>query len=63
MNGEEKKPKKGVKKQFFGCVLLFLGLLNSMLALKAGLEPDYFNYFIVLTGGVFLAAGIWQARS
>ncbi|HHL39069.1 MAG TPA: hypothetical protein ENJ37_01045 [Deltaproteobacteria bacterium] len=59
----EEGPKRGVKKQFFGCVLLVLGLLNTMLTLKLGLEPDPFNYLLVLGGAIFLGAGIWQGRN
>ncbi|MFQ5735579.1 MAG: hypothetical protein ACE5GY_01805 [Thermodesulfobacteriota bacterium] len=54
--------KKGAGKQFFGCVLLSLGLLNTMLTIKGGLEPDFFNYLLMLSGILFLATGIWQAR-
>ncbi len=53
---------RGVKKQFFGVVLLSLGLLNTMLSLKTGIEPDVFNYFLVLAGAIILSVGIWQAR-
>ncbi|MBI5643415.1 MAG: hypothetical protein HY954_08075 [Deltaproteobacteria bacterium] len=54
--------KKGAGKQFFGCVLLGLGLLNTLLTLKAGLSPDIFNYALMISGAVFLSAGIWQGR-
>lgn len=57
------KPKKGAGKQFFGVVLLSLGLLNSMLTLKAGLEPDWFIYLLMGGGAAFLATGIWQSRN
>lgn len=56
------KPKKGVIKQFLGCVLLSLGLLNTMLTLKAGIAPDLFNYFLIISGSVSLGAGLWQSR-
>lgn len=56
------KPKKGVKKQFFGVVLISLGLLNTMLTMKASLEPDWFNYMLVVFGAAFLAVGAWQSR-
>ena len=48
--------------QFFGCVLLSLGLLNTMLTIKGGLEPDLFNYLMVISGSLLLATGVWQAR-
>lgn len=49
-------------KQFFGCVLFFLGLLNTMLTFKGGLEPDPFNYLLMLSGAVILVIGAWQSR-
>ncbi len=56
------KPRRGVKKQMFGCVLLFLGVLNTMLTFKANLDPDPFNTFLLVAGAATLAVGIWQAR-
>ena len=56
------KRRKGAGMQFFGCVLLSLGLLNTMLTIKGGLEPDLFNYLMVVSGSLLLAAGVWQAR-
>lgn len=58
----ETKPGKGVIKQFLGCVLLSLGLLNTMLTLKAGIAPDLFNYLLIISGSVSLGTGLWQAR-
>ena len=52
----------GALKQFFGCVLFFLGLLNTMLTFKGGFEPDPFNYLLMLSGAVILAIGVWQSR-
>lgn len=70
MDGEEEKteetmgrPKKGVILQFFGCVLLSLGLLNTMLTLKASLEPHWFNYALLGSGAVFLSIGVWRSRT
>ncbi len=54
---------KGAGKQFFGCVLLSLGLLNTMLTIKGGLEPDFFNYLLVVSGALLLGTGIWQGRA
>ncbi len=56
------KPRRGVKKQFFGSVLVSLGLLNTMLSLKVGIEPDWFNYVLIIAGLVVLFVGIWQGR-
>ncbi len=63
MEGKETiKKKRGAGAQFFGCVLLSVGLLNTMLTIKGGLEPDLFNYLIMVGGSLLLGAGIWQAR-
>ncbi|MBI1913095.1 MAG: hypothetical protein HYS21_14000 [Deltaproteobacteria bacterium] len=59
----EFKPKKGIKRQFFGCVLLSLGFLNTLLSVRAGVEPGWFNYLMIIFGSIFLGTGIWQARS
>lgn len=56
------RSKKGVIFQLFGVVLFSLGFLNTMLALKGGLEPDRFNYILIILGGVFIASGVWQSR-
>jgi hypothetical protein len=59
---EALRPGKGAIKQFIGCVLLFLGLLNTMLTLKGAMEPDPFNYLLIVSGAVILGIGIWQSR-
>jgi hypothetical protein len=46
---EAVRPGKGAIKQFIGCVLLFLGGLNTMLTLKGAMEPDPFNYFLMVS--------------
>jgi len=56
------KRRKGASMQFFGCVLLSLGLLNTMLAIKGGLEPDLFSYLMAVSGSILLATGVWQAK-
>lgn len=56
------RSKKGVIFQLFGVVLFSLGFLNTMLTLKGGLEPDGFNYILIVLGGVFIASGVWQSR-
>ena len=56
------KRRKGAGMQFFGCVLLSLGLLNTMLSIKGGLAPALFNYLLVVSGSLLLAAGVWQSR-
>lgn len=54
--------KKGSMLQFGGCVLLSLGLLNILLALKSGSGVDSFYFAISAVGAVSLAAGLWRAR-
>jgi hypothetical protein len=49
----------GALKQFFGCVLLSLGLLNTMLAFKAGLGQDFFNFLLIFSGVLIIAMGVW----
>lgn len=52
------KPRKGAALQVIGCVLLFLGLLNTMLSMKGGTEADYLNYIFIICGSVMLLSGI-----
>lgn len=56
------KTNKGVITRFFGVVLLSLGLLNTMLTMKGNLEPDWFNYLLILAGAVFMIAGVLKSR-
>lgn len=60
--GKTARSRKGVILQLFGVVLFSLGLLNTMLTLKGGLEPDRFNYILIILGVVFIASGVWQSR-
>jgi hypothetical protein len=55
--------RKGPLLQFAGCVLLSLGLLNILLALKSGSTPDIFFYAISAIGGASLLTGLWRSRS
>lgn len=59
---EKRGGRAGALKQFFGCVLFFLGLLNTMLTFKGGLETDPFNYLLMLSGALILSIGVWQSR-
>jgi len=63
--GSEKTGKSpiGVMAQFLGVVFFSLGLLNTMLTMKGGLEPDIFNYILIILGAVFIGAGVWRSRS
>ena len=55
--------RKGALEQFAGCVLLSLGLLNILLALKSGDQPDIFPYALCAIGATSLLAGLWRQRS
>jgi hypothetical protein len=60
--GDGSMPRRGVVKQFFGCVLLSLGLLDLMLTLKSGIEADWFIYLLLSAGAGLLSVGVWQYR-
>ncbi|MBI5492054.1 MAG: hypothetical protein HY893_03885 [Deltaproteobacteria bacterium] len=53
--------KKGVKSRMFGCVLLGLGILNTMLSLKGGLAPGLFDFSLILSGSILLISGVFRA--
>ncbi|MCC6502265.1 MAG: hypothetical protein IT362_03895 [Deltaproteobacteria bacterium] len=55
--------RKGALEQFAGCVLLSLGLLNILLALKSGSPPDIFSYALSAIGATSLLTGLWRARN
>jgi len=55
--------RKGALEQFAGCILLSLGLLNILLALKSGDQPDIFPYALSTIGVISLLAGLWRAKS
>ncbi len=60
--GKRARHGKGAIPQFFGVVLFSLGLLNTMLTMKGGIEPDRFNYILIILGGVFIGSGAWLSR-
>ncbi len=62
MRSDGINPKRGVKSRLFGCVLLGLGILNTMLSLKGGLAPDLFNFLLIVSGGILLGSGVWRSR-
>ncbi len=45
--------KKGVKTKLFGVILIFLGILNSMLSWRGGLTLSSF-YVLLIAAGIFL---------
>lgn len=58
---EKSEGKKGAVLQAIGCVLLFLGLLNTLLSVKGGFETNYLNPVFMLTGALALIAGIHRS--
>ena len=54
--------KAGVKRQFFGCVLLCLGILDVMFDMKTGSGADFFTITLVATGAIILASGIISSK-
>lgn len=55
-------PKRGVKKRIFGSVLFFLGILNTLLSLKADVEVQGLYLILIVTGIILFAYGLWQDR-
>ncbi len=54
----------GVKRQLLGAVLLSLGLLNCLLALKAEqFLLERYNLAILCSGAVLLLTGLWARRA
>lgn len=49
--------KKGVGLKAFGSVLFFLGILNMMFSLKAGLKPPGFYTFMIIAGIIIVFIG------
>ncbi len=68
MNNEKKdktnsaKRQKGVGWRFFGAVLLFTGLLNTMITLKGNLPSDPFNYVLLISGTFLMLLGYLRNR-
>ncbi|MBI3754234.1 MAG: hypothetical protein HY266_09400 [Deltaproteobacteria bacterium] len=59
---EEIKPKRGVGLRVFGSVLFFLGMINIMFSLKAGIEISEFYIYMMGGGIIFFAIGLWRNR-
>lgn len=55
-------PKRGVKKRIFGSVLFFLGILNTLLSIKADVEVQGLYPIMIVTGIILFAYGLWQGR-
>lgn len=62
---ENIKPKRGAGRQFFGCVLLSLAILNGALAVKGGAADGNghaFIYLLAAAGIAFLISGLAASR-
>lgn len=55
-------PRRGVKKRIFGSVLFFLGMLNTLLSIKAGVEVQGLYLILIVTGIILFIYGLWQGR-
>ena len=49
------QPKKGVKTRLLGVILIFIGMLDTLLALRGGFAANY-SYIFFITFGVALYA-------
>ena len=54
----KKRGVRGIKRRILGVSLLSVGLLNTMLTLKAGTAPDSLNYIIVGAGIFIFCSGL-----
>ncbi|MBI3397699.1 MAG: hypothetical protein HY026_00415 [Deltaproteobacteria bacterium] len=50
-------PKRGIGLRIFGSVLFFLGTLNIMFSMKAGLETQNFYIFLIVAGVIIFVIG------
>ena len=57
------RPKRGVGLKAFGSILFFLGILNIMFSLKAGIEIQEFYIFLMAAGAIFFILGLWRSRA
>ena len=57
------RPKRGVGLRAFGSILFFLGILNIMFSLKAGVEIQGFYIFLIAAGAIFFTIGLWRNRA
>jgi hypothetical protein len=61
---EKHEIRKGVKTKLFGVILIFLGILDSMLAWRGGLAVNDF-YLLLFVSGVllYIVGAIRQGQS
>lgn len=58
----EPRPRKGVKTKLMGVVLVFLGLMDSMLSWRGGVELSDFYLLLIAAGlGLYLVGSIRDA--
>ena len=55
-------PKKGAPAKFIGAALVSLGLLNTLLTVRANESPDTLYIVMAVVGALLIAAGTWRAR-
>ncbi|MDP6350855.1 MAG: hypothetical protein QF926_02005 [Alphaproteobacteria bacterium] len=56
--------KAGVKTKLFGVVLIFVGLMNSLLSWRGGLAVDGFHVVLIGAGlSLYLIGSIRQGRA
>ena len=48
--------------EFFGAVILILGVLNMMLTLRGGLGSDPLNYIFIGVGILTISFGLFKRR-
>ncbi len=52
------KSPRGLKKKIFGSMLFFLGALDTMLAVKAGISVETFYLFLMIAGVLLFTYGL-----
>lgn len=57
------RPKRAVGLRVFGSILFFLGVVNIMFSLKAGIEIQGFYILMIAAGIILFAAGSWRNRT
>lgn len=57
------RPKRAVGLRVFGSILVFLGMLNIMFSLKAGIEVQVFYIIMIAAGTILFVIGLWRNRN
>ena len=53
----EERPRKGVKTQLLGVVMIILGFLDSLVSLRVGFALSSFYVFLIAAGALLYALG------